>query len=222
MSGITIKTNLKDIQKRFGVKSKKQFMKITSEAINQTAAHVVNVQRNQIFKKLDRPKPFTVKAVVMSKFAKPTRANLSAQIVVKDKTASYLHYAYTGKNEYPQEGSAKASPVGEGWKRRDKFGNILVRKRGLKATLNETPNSRKNMKGSRFIGKPGGSGTFGVWERQGKKGRDGLELLVAFNPFIKHRKLLSWTKLNVKATKNNMYKKFNQEWQKRIKRKGAM
>ena len=221
MSGITIKTNLKDIQKSFGVKSQKQFLKITKDTINHTAELVVNVQRNQIFKKLDRPKPFTVKAVVMSKFAKPTKTGLKATVIVKDKTSSYLKYAYTGAKEYGEK-SAKASPVGEGWERRDKFGGILVSKRGLKASLNATKSTRKSKSGARFIGKPKGGSTYGVWERKGKGGRNSLELLVAFNPFINHKKLLSWEKLNIKVVKNNMYKEFNKQWQKRIGRKGSI
>lgn len=221
MSGIQIKTNLKDIQKRFGVKSQKQFLKITQDTINHTAELVVNVQRNQIFKKVDRPKPFSVKGVVMSKFAKPTKTGLSATVIIKDTTADYIKYLYYGTKEYGKNGD-KASPVGDGWERRDKFGGILVKKKGLKPMLNKTPAKRKYRKGSRFIGKPNGSQTSGVWERTGKGGDGGLKLLVAFTPFINHKKILSWEELNIKVVKNNMYKEFNKQWQKRIGRKGSI
>jgi len=217
---ITLKTNAKQLQKKIGVKSKKQFLKIMQDTLNHTAEKLVNLQRDQIAKKLDRPKDFTVEGVTIFVYAKPEKTRLAVKIGIKDKTAKYLKYAYTGQKEFATK-RAKASPVGDGWSRRDKYGNILVRKKGLKSSLNAT-GKRKQKSGSRFIGKPKGSNTYGVWERKGKGGRGSLGLLVAFNPFLNHKKLLSWDKLNIKFVKNNMYKEFNKQWQKRIGRKGSI
>ena len=214
---IKIKTNLKDIQKRMKV-TEKTLLKITSEAINQTAATVVNAQRQALVKKLDRPKLATVKAVIMSQFSKPNKSQLKATVRVKDWAASYLYYIYTGDIE-PARKSAYASPTNDGMDKRDKYGNIIGT-RGLKPKVK--PTSTSGRKGSRFIGKPKGEGSnvYGVWERTGKKGKEGLNLLVAFTPFIKHRKFIDWFKLSQKVVKNNLYKEFNKEYARRMRRAG--
>jgi hypothetical protein len=214
---IKIKTNLKDIQKKIKV-TEKTLLKITSEAINQTAATVVNAQRQALNQKLDRPKLATVKAVIMSQFSKPNKSQLKATVRVKDWAASYLYYIYTGDIE-PARKSAYASPTNDGMDKRDKYGNIIGT-RGLKPKVK--PTSTSGRKGSRFIGKPKGEGSnvYGVWERTGKKGKEGLNLLVAFTPFIKHRKFIDWFKLSQKVVKNNLYKEFNKEYARRMRRTG--
>ena len=212
---IKIKTNLKDIQKRMKV-TEKTLLKITSEAINQTAASVVNAQRQALVKKLDRPKLFTVTSVYMSQFSKPHKRGLKATVKVAKASAKSLYYIYTGDIE-PARKSAYASPTNDGMDKRDKYGNIIGT-RGLKPKVK--PTSKSGRKGSRFIGKPKGEGSnvFGVWERTGKKGKEGLNLLVAFTPFIKHRKFIDWFKLSQKVVKNNLYKEFNKEYARRMRR----
>ena len=212
---IKIKTNLKEIQKKLKV-TEKVMLKITSEAINQTAATVVNAQRQELLKKLDRPKPQTVKAVIMSQFSKPNIRGLKATVRVKDWAAKYLYYIYTGDIE-PARNTSYGSPTVDGTSKADKFGNIIGT-RGLKPKVK--PTDKSGRKGSRFMGKPKGkgSGIYGVWERTGKKGKEGLNLLVAFTPFIKHRKFIDWFKLSQKVVKNNLYKEFNKEFARRIKR----
>jgi hypothetical protein len=41
-------------------------------------------------------------------------------------------------------------------------------------------------------------------------------LLVAFTPFIKHKKLIDFFKLSTKVVKNNLYKEVNKQAIKRI------
>ena len=214
---IKIKTNLKDIQKRMKV-TEKTLLKITSEAINQTAATVVNAQRQALVKKLDRPKLFTVTSVYMSQFSKPHKRGLKATVQVAKTSAKNLYYIYTGDIE-PARKTAYASPTNDGMDKRDEYGNIIGT-RGLKPKVK--PTSISGRKGSRFIGKPKGKGSnvFGVWERTGKKGKEGLNLLVAFTPFIKHRKFIDWFKLSQKVVKNNLYKEFNKEYARRMRRAG--
>ena len=64
-----------------------------------------------------------------------------------------------------------------------------------------------------------GSKVYGVWERKGFKGREGLNLLVAFTPFIRHRKFIDFFKLSHKVVKNNMFKEINKQMIRRIKRR---
>jgi hypothetical protein len=213
---IQVKTDLKQLQKKLDILRDKTFNKVMSEGINFTAERVVNAQRQMLVKKLHRPKPFSVKSIIMSQFAKPSKTRLKATVRVKDKSASYLYYIYTGDIE-PARREAYASPTNEGRTKANQYGNIVTKK-GLLKKIDATDKS--NRKGSRFVGVPKGKGSkvYGVWERQGKKGREGLNLLVAYTPFIRHRKFIDWFKLSHKVVKNNLYKEINKQMIKRVKR----
>lgn len=213
---IQVKTDLKLLQKKLDILRNKTFNKVMSEGINFTAERVVNAQRQMLVKKLHRPKPFSVKSIIMSQFAKPSKTRLKATVRVKDKSASYLYYIYTGDTE-PARREAYASPTSEGRTKANQYGNIVTKK-GLLKKIDATDKSDR--KGSRFVGVPKGKGSkvYGVWERQGKKGREGLNLLVAFTPFIRHRKFIDWFKLSHKVVKNNLYKEINKQMIKRVKR----
>jgi len=213
---IKIKTDLKQVQRKMGILSDKTFKKVISEGINFTGEKVVNAQRQMLVKKLHKPKPFTVKSIVMSQFSKPRKGRLKATVRVKDISAAYLYYIYTGKTE-PARKRSYASPTDEGFTKSNQHGNIVT-KAGLLRGLSKTEKS--NRANSRFIGVPKGKGSkvYGVWERKGKKGREGLNLLVAFTPFIKHRKFIDWFKLSEKVVKNNLYKEVNKQMIRRVRR----
>ena len=70
---IQIKSNEKELKKKMGLFQRKHLPKATANAINEIGAKVVNAERAQIQKRLDRPTPFTIKSVDMpAKFrAKP-------------------------------------------------------------------------------------------------------------------------------------------------------
>ena len=213
---IQIKTDLKQLQRKMGILSDKTFKKVISEGINFTGEKVVNAQRQMLVKKLHKPKLFTVKSIVMSQFSKPRKGRLKATVRVKDISAAYLYYIYTGKTE-PARKRAYASPTDEGFTKSNQYGNIVT-KVGLLKGLNKTEKS--NRANSRFIGVPKGKGSkvYGVWERKGKKGREGLNLLVAFTPFIKHRKFIDWFKLSEKVVRNNLYKEVNKQMKIRVRK----
>ena len=213
---IQIKTDLKQLQRKMGILSDKTFKKVISEGINFTAEKVVNAQRQMLVKKLHRPKPFTVKSIVMSQFSKPKKNRLKATVRVKDKSAAYLYYIYTGKTE-PARRSAYASPTDEGFTKSNQYGNIVTKKGLIKGLSKTEKSDRAN---SRFVGVPKGKGSkvYGVWARKGKKGREGLNLLVAFTPFIRHRKFIDWFKLSEKVVRNNLYKEVNKQMKRRVRR----
>jgi len=213
---IQIKTNLKDIQAKMNRLQKKDFPKVLSEGINFTAARVVNAQRDKLYDQNPNHRKTTYTSIIMSKFAKPKKGQYSATVRVKDWAAKFLYYIYTGDNE-PARRTNYPSPTGEGKDRVNKFGNIVTT-RGLLKRLDKTATASR--KGSRFMGVPKGEGSkrYGVWERTGRKGQGGLELLVAFTPFIKHRKFIDFFRLSHKVVKNNLYKEINKQMIKRIKR----
>ena len=218
---ITVKDNLKSIRKQLDKDlNQRDFNKIMARAMNYTGERVVNAERSHLNDKLDNPRPQTVKSVVISNFAKPRSNKLAMRVIVKDWAAKYLHYIYTGENE-PARRQKYPSPTKDGEYKKGKYGNImkLSSKGGLLARVDKTKESQR--KGSRFLGVPKGKGskTYGIWERQGRKGREGLKLLVAFTPFIKHRKFIDFFKVGEKVIKNTLHREINKQFLRHMKKR---
>lgn len=218
---ITVKDNLKDIRKQLDKDlNKKDFNRIMARAMNYTGERVVNAERSHLNDKLNKPRPQTVKSVVISQFAKPQSNKLAMTVRVKDWAAKYLHYIYSGESE-PARRQKYASPTNNAKGKEGKFGNImkLSAKGGLLSRIDKTAESQR--KGSRFQGVPKGKGskTYGIWERQGRKGREGLKLLVAFTPFIKHRKFIDFFKVGEKVIKSTLHREINKQFARHLKRR---
>ena len=218
---ITVKDNLKSIKKQLDKDlNQRDFNKIMARAMNYTGERVVNAERSHLNDKLDNPRPQTVKSVVISNFAKPRSNKLAMRVIVKDWAVKYLHYIYTGENE-PARRQKYASPTKDGEYKKGKYGNImkLSAKGGLLSRVDKTKESQR--KGSRFQGVPKGKGSklYGIWERQGKKGREGLKLLVAFTPFIKHRKFIDFFKVGEKVIKNTLHREINKQFLRHMKKR---
>jgi hypothetical protein len=218
---IVLKSNLNKVRKELDRKlNKKDFNKILARSMNFTGERVVNAERAHLIDKLDRPRPETVKSIVISHFAKPKSNKLAMVVIVKDFAAKYLHYIYTGESE-PARRQKYASPTKDGQTKKGVYGNImkLSKKSGLLNKVDKTKDSQR--KGSRFQGIPKGEGskTYGIWERQGVKGRDGLKLLVAYTPFIKHRKFIDFFKVGEKVIKNTFHKEINKQFKRHMKRR---
>ena len=223
---IRIKTNLKDLQKKMQIVEKKVFLKSMSEGINMTAEKVAKANNDKLKQKLNKPMKTSVSAVAVSRYAKPKTNQLTAQIIVKDYAEKFLKYIYTGDDEHARR-EKYPSPTRDGLPFAGVTGNIQKLKSntskggkgtGLLKRIDKT--ERSDRANSRFMGKPRGkgSGTYGIWQRTGRKGREGLKLLVAFTPFIKHKKLIDFHKLSIKVVKNNLYKEINKQAIKRMKR----
>jgi len=212
---IQVKTDLKKLQKKMGVLQHKTFNKVLSEGMNYTGAKVVNAHRQMLLKKLEKPKKTSITAITMSQFAKPNKRGLKVTVRVKSYATKFLYYIYTGENE-PARSQGYPSPTDDGIPKRNQFGNIVTQSGIIKKIDKTVRNDRAK---SRFIGVPKGKGSkvYGIWERQGRKGRGGLELLVAFTPFIRHRKFIDWFKLSQKVVQNNFYKEVNKQFAKRVK-----
>ena len=214
---IKVDIDLKELQKKLNILKTKTFMKVMKEGINQTAAVVVNAQRQTLLKKLKSPKKSTLTSIKMSQFAKATRSGLKATVSVARGSTNALYYMYTGDNE-PARRTKYPSPTRDGRQKANMFGNIVT-KSGIIKNIDKS-NDLSSKPNSTFYGKPSGKGSnvYGIWQRKGSKGKEGLDLLVAFTPFIKHKKLIDWFGLSHKVVKNNLHKEINKELQRRIKR----
>ena len=195
---IEIKSNQKELKKKLGMFGKKHLPQATANAINNIGVKVVNAERSQIQKKLDRPTPFTIKSVDMPpKFrAKPN--DLAALIFIKSIAQDYLKYVYQGGIERPKKSKIFAPVTSAGGERTNKFGNLM----GLRG---KKLDNRKDL----FVNNDA------LWKREGD---GGLKLLAVAKNFIKHRKLLDFFKIGIGVIKKNYDKELDKQINKAMKR----
>ena len=103
---IDVRSNANEVLKKLNVFQKKHIPLIVSDALNEVGVDAVNALRSQFAKKLDRPKPDTVKSPILFK-AKPK--DLSALVFIKDKwnkgkaPAEYLEPMLEGSTRLPEK-----------------------------------------------------------------------------------------------------------------------
>ena len=156
---INIRSNIKEVVKGMsGIK--KQIPFATSKALNRTAYKLWSVFPAEIEKQIDRPIPFTKKAMA---YRKSTKRNLTATVYAKAIQEKYLSIQETGGTRTPK-GKALPIPIGQ---RKNRYGNMP--RTALK--------TMRGNKGKYFSGSPHGR-TPGIYQRTGKGGRGGLKLMV--------------------------------------------
>ena len=84
---ISVQTNLREIQRQFGVFAERQIPFATATALTAIAKHVQADEQKQFTRVFDRPTPFTMNAVGTRAARK---SDLRAVVYVKDKAAGYL------------------------------------------------------------------------------------------------------------------------------------
>ena len=139
------------LERRLGPRAMQEAM---AKGINKTA-DTANAELTQgLNRHLDRPTPFTMKAIKTSK-ARP-KPEPSAIVYVQPLQARYL--------KWPIYGGTLPTVIEPAAGRLNKYGNIIGK--------NRAPRGLKGIKGNnpkRFIAEI--KGGFGVWERYGPKGR---------------------------------------------------
>jgi len=166
MIDISVRFDVKALQKSLDAIASKQLPFATAQAINAVAKQVQAAQRDNMTKVLDKPTPFTLNSVSI----KPAnKTSLTAMVYVKDIAAAYLlPYEAGGPNKL--NARALIKPVGQ---KVNQYGN-------LPRTTVKRLASKKNV----FVGKVKTSAgeVDGVWQRskatRGKKA--GLKLLIKF------------------------------------------
>ena len=156
---INVKANTKEVARKLSLFQKKHLPNIVSDALNEVGTDAVNALRSQFAKKLDRPKPDTVKSPILFK-AKPK--DLSALVFIKDKwnkgkaPAEYLEPMLEGSTRLPEKNFV-ITP--RDVTKTNKFGNITAAQR-----LKYFEDKEKY-----FVGVPKGmpDAKYGIWERMG-------------------------------------------------------
>lgn len=156
---IDVRSNANEVLKELNVFQKKHIPLIVSDALNEVGVDAVNALRSQFAKKLDRPKPDTVKSPILFK-AKPK--DLSALVFIKDKwnkgkaPAEYLEPMLEGSTRLPEKNFV-ITP--RDVTKTNKFGNIT------KAQRTKYFEDKEKY----FTGIPKGfpQAKYGIWERMG-------------------------------------------------------
>lgn len=156
---IDIRTNVKELAAELTLFQKQHLPNIVADALNEVGVDAVNAVRSQFAKKLDRPKPDTVKSPILFK-AKPK--DLSALVLIKDKwnkgkaPAEYLEPMLEGSTRLPDK---KFVLTPRDATRTNRYGNITAAQR-----LKYFEDNKKY-----FVGIPEGypQAKYGVWERMG-------------------------------------------------------
>lgn len=156
---IDVRSNADEVLKKLNVFQKKHIPLIVSDALNEVGVDAVNALRSQFAKKLDRPKPDTVKSPILFK-AKPK--DLSALVFIKDKwnkgkaPAEYLEPMLEGSTRLPEKNFV-ITP--RDVTKTNRFGNIT------KAQRTKYFEDKEKY----FTGIPKGfpQAKYGIWERMG-------------------------------------------------------
>lgn len=156
---IDVRSNADEVLKKLNVFQKKHIPLIVSDALNEVGVDAVNALRSQFAKKLDRPKPDTVKSPILFK-AKPK--DLSALVFIKDKwnkgkaPAEYLEPILEGSTRLPEKNFV-ITP--RDVTKTNRFGNIT------KAQRTKYFEDKEKY----FTGIPKGfpQAKYGIWERMG-------------------------------------------------------
>ena len=91
---ISVRTNVKDVSRTLNRIQRRQIPYATSVAINETSKKLVAAEKKQMERKLDRPRPQTIKALRIFQYAKKT--NLVARVGFPEWASRYMAYQVYG------------------------------------------------------------------------------------------------------------------------------
>lgn len=150
---------------------------------------------------LDRPTPFTQRAVG---YTPATKSTLRFEVFIKDIQAKYLNLSVNGGTRSPVSAKTLAVP----FVRRNAYGNVS---RGTLKALARTQNV--------FSGKPKGGSVAGLWRRTGKNTR--ISLLALYRPTFAYTKRLDFDGIFERAVKAHMATKVGEAVQRVMARFAA-
>ena len=185
---IDISSNIKQVQRELTRIQRKQIPFATAKALTDVAKDAQKAVTAQIDTKLDRPTPFTRRAIG---FKKADKIGLFSEVFVKPIQSKYLQWQIFGGERKQQ--SNIGVPTRN--KKLNKYGNIPGRRKGLvkgKKQFTATIN-----------------GISGVWERYGGKRNPRVKLVVAFEQSVTYRKRLPFKKIVTGVVANRFHKRFN-------------
>ena len=190
---------------------------MTSRALNACAFDARKAIQASLPQHIDRPTPYTTKAVQVKKgdkknlkawggFASRTFGKLPGTAVVPP--AEYMARLIKGGT---RKARTKYIAVPNSPAQLTKFGGL---KRG---GVNKLLGNKKKY----FLGVPKGNEGWGlgVWARVGKKGRGNIKKVIRFEKETKYEKQYPFKKIAMKAIKRSFPKEFSKIWKQVVEKK---
>lgn len=160
-----------EVRRMLKILPAKQLPFAMSRAINSTAFNVQAHAKKQLPIKLDRPAPYTLKAL---KVVTSTKARLTANVHIQANRWSYLKDVVEGGTRVSRGGKNIAIPTGN--QKLNKYGNVPGRRRGI-------------IKKGYFFATMPGRNTEAVFKRVGKK-RLPIKKMYSLSPSVTYSKKL--------------------------------
>jgi hypothetical protein len=193
---ISIRSNLASVQRKLSALAYQQLPYATASALNLLAGDVAKAEERQLRQQLDRPVPFTTKAIGIQKARKD---NLRVVVFMRDKTAAYLQpYEEGGVNKLNSRALLK--PV-----------NVTLNQYG-----NLPRNAMARLKGRAnvFVGtvKTKAGNVDGVWQRKkpSRRSPGGLKLLIRFADAHPTKAVLGWHARARQVIRSNVDRRLGQ------------
>jgi len=192
---ISMKADIRQATKKLRGAQKKQIPFAVKNALNQTAKDVVNEEKRQMPRKLDRPTKFTIGGVAIQKGDWATKKKSVARVSIRPIQAAYLGLQVHGGSRRPKR-RAIAVPVGVAL---NKHGNMT---RGKIKSLLAKPNTFSGtINGVGGIWERGHTTKSGTWSTAEKSRSTNLRLLVAWEPKATYRPRFPFYKIGTGKAK---------------------
>ena len=189
-----IKGDMKPITRGLTKMQSKLIPSAAAKAINKTLFQIMDAEKAQMPKKLDRPTPFTVKAF---KINMAKQHQLYGDIHIKPIQWGYLQYQVEGGT------SVNRVDIPTSNLKLNKYGNIPGKRTGY-------------VKGNKFIKTIGG--IKGVWKKTGGKRNSKLKLLVVLDKTVTYRKRFPFYKIAGGVARARFQRNFARTMQQAITR----
>ena len=167
---ISIKSDVKKLQKKVGRLFADQIPFALSGAINATAFDVMKAEKAALVKQIDNPTPFTKSGI---RVKKGNKRRPNARIFIADIQNEYLDFQIEGGTRQPKR---RANAIATTHQRVNRYGN---KPKGLVQRLKNKP--------KHFSGKPkGGNRPAGIWQRTNRNKK--LKPLIIYGGAARYRR----------------------------------
>ena len=186
---VKIESNIKEVIKGLSTLESKQVPFAIMNTLNDLAFAAKKALEKETEDKVDKPTPFTKKAV---RVTKANKRKLETFVFINEAQAEYMQYLYNGGVEKPKN---KALPKPTQNLKLNQYGNITRTK--VKTLLN---NKKKYFSGQPK-GHPGASS--GIWERYGSKKNQRIRVLITWAKEKEKKKVMDFGEIVRISTSKN-------------------
>lgn len=219
MVRLNVETDVAKLERALSNLSDKQIKQATAFALTDIGAAVVKAEIETTKQVFNNPTPFITKAPRKSggsnafrlTFAKPNK--LWSEITIQPKQAQSLHWQIEGGQKTPNRRALKLPSTAI---KLNKYGNLPRNK------VNTLMKKTGTGKGSMFSGAPRNHPRFGnapgIYQRQGKKGKDRLVPQLFWSSFANYRKRFPFYEVGKVIVRDHFAKELNRQIAKAVRK----